>query len=64
LVADVRTFAERGFERDEGRFISSSSREQEVSFIDAGIGTTLGGDERQEPEQDGADGGCHCTVEE
>jgi len=58
-VADVRAFAERGFERDEGRLVRSSSREQEVAFVGAAKGTTLGGNERQEPDQHGPDGGCH-----
>jgi hypothetical protein len=55
-VADGRAFAERVGERGEGRLVS---RDQEVSFVGAGKGTTLGGNEREEPDQHGPDGGYH-----
>ena len=58
-VADGRAFAERVGERDEGRLVRSPSRDQEVSLVGAGKGTTLGGNEGQEPNQHGPDGGCH-----
>lgn len=56
-VADVRALAEGVGERSEGRFVTS--RDQEVALVGAGKGTTLGGDERQEPDQHRPDGGCH-----
>ena len=56
-VANGRAFAERVGERDKGRLVPS--RDQEVSLVGAGKGTTLGGNERQEPEQHAPDGGCH-----
>ena len=56
-VTDGRALAERVGERVEGRLVPSC--DQEISLVGAGIGTTLGGDERQEPNQHGPDGGCH-----
>jgi hypothetical protein len=57
-VADGRALAERVFERDEGRLVRPS-RDQEVSLVGTAKGTTLGGNERQEPDQHGPDEGCH-----
>jgi hypothetical protein len=56
-VADGRALPERVSERVEGRFVPS--RSQEVSLFDTSIRTTLSGDERQEPDQQEPDGGCH-----
>jgi hypothetical protein len=47
-VAEGRTLSERVVKRDEGGLVPLR---QEVSLVDAGIGTALGGDQRQEPDQ-------------
>jgi hypothetical protein len=56
-IAEGRALAERVAERGEGRLVPS--RDQEISLVSAGKGTTFGGDERQEPDQQRPDGGCH-----
>jgi hypothetical protein len=51
-VADGWTLAERVLERGEGGLVQVPSHEQEVSLVDStGIGTAMGRDQRQEPDQ-------------
>jgi hypothetical protein len=55
-IAEGCALAEGGLESGERRLVPSAH--QEVSLVDAGIGT-LGRNERQEPDQHGPDGGRH-----
>ena len=56
-IAEGRALPERVFERGERRLIPSL--DQEISLVGAGIGTTLGSNERQQPDEHRPDGGCH-----
>jgi hypothetical protein len=56
-VADRGALAERVSECVEGWFVPS--RGQEVSLVDISIRATLGGNQWQEPNEQGPDGGYH-----
>lgn len=56
-IAEGRTLPERACKSGERRLVPSCG--QEVSLVDACIRTTLGGGERQEPDQHRPDEGCH-----